>query len=407
MTNSGAGWLLMLAIVVLGGASTALASKLRITRRQLRAVLASAGEGRTVGSEPMAPPSAAAGNPEATDRRDQALLSGAFDVHGDGVMVVDADAKPVLVNAEGERYRDARYSDVLAQDAVQELLRRALQGERGESELSLFGPPQRVLSLVAGPIRDADEIVGAAAVIRDVTEARRTDMIRRDFVAAVSHELKTPIGALSLLAETMSASDDAQVVVQLADRIGQEAERLSQIIDDLLDLSIVESQDRPRREPAALHLLVQDAYEQVRSSADAAGVPIVISPIDASLDLECDRGQLVSAIRNLLDNAVKYSETGAPVEVSAGPADGSVTIAVRDHGIGIPRHDLERVFERFYRVDRARSRATGGTGLGLAIVRHVAVAHGGDVTADSVEGEGSVFCLTLPRFVESRLFRAS
>jgi two-component system sensor histidine kinase SenX3 len=231
--------------------------------------------------------------------------------------------------------------------------------------------------------------------------------VRRDFVANVSHELKTPIGALSLLAETMAVGDDSPVNSQLADRVQREANRLGRIVDDLLDLSLIEAQERPTREPVPVHVVLHEAAERVRGAADAVGIPLNVAPVATDLVVAGDRSQLVSAVTNLLDNAVKYSEPGEPVEVDATVVDGSVCVTVRDHGIGIPSRDLERIFERFYRVDRARSRATGGTGLGLSIVRHVAQAHGGDVTVESIEGEGSTFRLRVPLPSSKKLSEAS
>jgi two-component system sensor histidine kinase SenX3 len=239
-------------------------------------------------------------------------------------------------------------------------------------------------------------VIGAVAFVRDISELRRVESVRRDFVANVSHELKTPIGALSLLAETMAVGDDSPVNSQLADRLQREANRLGRIVDDLLDLSLIEAQERPTREPVPLHVVLHEAAERVRGAADAVGIPLSVAPVATDLVLAGDRSQLVSAVTNLLDNAVKYSEPGEPVEVDATVGDGSICISVRDHGIGIPSRDLERIFERFYRVDRARARDTGGTGLGLAIVRHVATNHRGEVRVVSQEGQGSVFTLRLP-----------
>jgi two-component system sensor histidine kinase SenX3 len=239
-------------------------------------------------------------------------------------------------------------------------------------------------------------LIGAAAFVRDVSELRRVESVRRDFVANVSHELKTPIGALSLLAETMAAGGDSPVNSQLADRVQREANRLGRIVDDLLDLSLIEAQEAPIREPVPVHVVLHEAAERVRGAADAVGIPLSVSPVATDLVVTGDSSQLVSAVTNLLDNAVKYSEPGDSVEVEATVVDGNICISVHDHGIGIPARDLERIFERFYRVDRARSRATGGTGLGLSIVRHVAQAHGGDVTVESTEGEGSTFRFRLP-----------
>jgi two-component system, OmpR family, sensor histidine kinase SenX3 len=220
--------------------------------------------------------------------------------------------------------------------------------------------------------------------------------MRRDFVANVSHELKTPIGALGLLAETMAGEEDAEMLRRLAGRVLHESERLERTVEDLLDLSILEAQESPEREMIAFDRLMADAAERMASTADAAGTPIELTEPAGDILVACDRRQVTSALFNLLDNAVKYSEEGGKVEFSAQVEGFSVAICVRDHGIGIPSRDKERIFERFYRVDRTRSRATGGTGLGLAIVRHVAGNHHGEVAVESQEGVGSTFRLRLP-----------
>jgi two-component system sensor histidine kinase SenX3 len=199
-----------------------------------------------------------------------------------------------------------------------------------------------------------------------------------------------------VLAEAIAGGSESEITTQLADRMVSESERLARIVEDLLDLSIVEAQERAGREPLPVTALVGDAVDQVRWAAEAKGIAIDARNVPSDLRVDCDRRQVVSAIFNLLDNAVKYSEAGEPVEVTAERRDDRAAIAVRDHGIGIPSRDLERIFERFYRVDRARSRQTGGTGLGLAIVRHTAQAHGGEVTVESHEGEGTTFTLFLP-----------
>jgi two-component system sensor histidine kinase SenX3 len=314
----------------------------------------------------------------------------------DGVVIVDAQGREVLRNKAGERFRHARHADALVEEALRELLEPALAGAPGERELQLFGPPREVLEVRAAPLRRGAAVIGAVGFVRDVSELRRVESVRRDFVANVSHELKTPIGALALLAETMASGEGSPVNTQLTDRVQHEAGRLARIVDDLLDLSLIEAQEAPSREPVPVHVVLHEAAERVRGAADAAGIPLSVPPVATDLVVNGDRSQLVSAVANLLDNAVKYSERGEPVEVEATAAEGIICISVRDHGIGIPTRDLERIFERFYRVDRARSRATGGTGLGLSIVRHVAQAHGGDVTVESIEGEGSTFRLRLP-----------
>jgi two-component system sensor histidine kinase SenX3 len=326
----------------------------------------------------------------------QHWLVGALDQASDGIVVVDRIGREVLRNAAARTFHGARHGDVLAEDAMQELFERALLGHVGERELQLYGPPRQVLQLRAYPLYSSGEVIGAVAFSRDVSEARRVESVRRDFVANVSHELKTPIGALGLLAETMAASDDPAVMQQLGERVVREADRLANIVDDLLDLSLIEAQESTTRESVSVSTLVWEAVDRMRSVAETAAVPLHVSPEPPDLHLHCDHRQLRSALVNLLENAVKYSEPGQAVEIGAWRDDAGVSFVVRDHGLGIPTRDIERIFERFYRVDRARSRDTGGTGLGLAIVRHVAQAHGGDVSVESVEGEGSVFTLSIP-----------
>jgi two-component system sensor histidine kinase SenX3 len=326
----------------------------------------------------------------------QHWLLAALDEATDAIVVVDRIGREIVRNAPARRFDGARHGEVLAQDAVDELLHAALDGVTSQRELQLYGPPRQVLQLRSFPLRRDGEVVGAVAFTRDVSEARRVESVRRDFVANVSHELKTPIGALGLLAETMAATDDAKVVQQLADRVVREADRLSRIVDDLLDLSQIEAQEAPSRAPIPVRLLVSETIDLVQAAADLAEVPIRITPEPPEIELACDRRQMRSALMNLLDNAIKYSGPHQAVEIGARVVGDRLALVVRDHGIGIPTRDLERIFERFYRVDRARSRETGGTGLGLAIVRHVAQAHGGDVMVDSREGEGSTFTIQVP-----------
>ena len=332
----------------------------------------------------------------ASAERERDRLALALDDVRDGVIVVDVDGRVIFHNVAAGRFQDARRSEAMAEDLIGRLLERALQGESAELELPLFGPPREVLLIQALPLERGGARVGAAAIVHDITELRRVESVRRDFVANVSHELKTPIGALGLLAETIPETDDPAVVRGLSQQILREADRLARIVDDLLDLSFVEAQEAPTREQVPVHVLVEEALERVQPLAIARGIPLHEEPIPEDLVVACDPGQVVTALTNLLDNAIKYSDEHARVEVVARRDADHAAIEIRDHGIGIPTKDLERVFERFYRVDKARSRSTGGTGLGLAIVRHVAQAHGGDVTVISQEGEGSTFRLSLP-----------
>ncbi|KMS68956.1 histidine kinase [Streptomyces viridochromogenes] len=256
-------------------------------------------------------------------------------------------------------------------------------------------------------------------LVEDLTEARRIEAVRRDFVANVSHELKTPVGALSLLSEAvMDASDDPEAVERFAGRMQIEATRLTSLVQELIDLSRVQNDDPLEdAEPVRVDELVAEAMDRCRHAAgtkqitmasnvwtpegpDQSGGGRRAGEAGEALSIWGNRGQLAAALGNLVENAVNYSPARTRVGIAArrisAPGGDLIEIAVTDQGIGISDKDKERIFERFYRVDPARSRATGGTGLGLAIVKHVAASHGGEVTVWSSEGQGSTFTLRLP-----------
>jgi two-component system sensor histidine kinase SenX3 len=238
-------------------------------------------------------------------------------------------------------------------------------------------------------------------LVEDLTEARRIEAVRRDFVANVSHELKTPVGALSLLSEAvMDASDDPEAVVRFAGRMQIEATRLTSLVQEIIDLSRVQNDDLlDDAEPVAVDDLVAEAVDRCRHQANTKQITMATGTTP-DLYIWGNRGQLAAALGNLVENAVNYSPARTRVGIAGrriGASGGDlIEIAVTDQGIGISEKDRDRVFERFYRVDPARSRATGGTGLGLSIVKHVAASHGGEVTVWSAEGQGSTFTLRLP-----------
>ena len=205
-------------------------------------------------------------------------LRAALDEASDAIVVVDRIGREILRNGAARSLEGARPGEVLADDAIGELLAQAILGISSERELQLYGPPRQVLQIRAIPLRRGGEVVGAVAFSRDISEARRVESVRRDFVANVSHELKTPIGALGLLAETLAATDDVGVVQQLADRVVREADRLARIVDDLLDLSTIEAQEAPTREPLPVPILIAEAVDLVQAAAAAAGVPLLIAP---------------------------------------------------------------------------------------------------------------------------------
>ena len=456
---------------------------------------------------------------------DAIRLRRSLDTLTQGVVLCDENGTVIYRNGRANALMVSRHGDALAAQAVTEVLEDAWHEGSAERTLDLYGPPRRTLQVRARQIDDGRRPLGVIALIEDISERRRLEEIRRDFVANVSHELKTPMGALGLLAETLVSEPDPQVAQRLAGRIHNEAFRVSRIIDDLLDLSRIESEEAPPREPVLVNLVMADAIERVRATADQRGIEIVLHEPSPPVAVMGDRRQLVSAMHALLENAITYSydnskvvvtgavqrsnpnlehpavvgsfgdpcaepETGETPAVSAGEADSepadaepdkegpvepvftpeileqvttlgestygpqdatpadttptdatvvatattatassstapavppgdtagtvpadpgaaatpnwrieerdNVRLSVQDHGIGIPARDLDRIFERFYRVDHGRSRDTGGTGLGLSIVRHVANNHQGWVDVESREGEGSTFTLVLP-----------
>ncbi len=324
-----------------------------------------------------------------------------------GLVLCDESGGVIFRNTQAEQLMASRYGDAIAAQAVTGVLTEGWTSGAAERTIEIYGPPRRTLTIRSSVIDDGRRPLGVLAIIEDISERRRLEDIRRDFIANVSHELKTPIGALGLLAETLQFERDPEVANRLAQRINSESFRVNRIIEDLLDLSRIESEGSPSREPVPVSLFVADAIERIRTSAEQHEVTLDFVEPDNNFVVVGDRRQLVSAVHALLENAVVYSPEGGSVDVSIERIDATlddegetvgpfVHVNIKDEGVGIPSKDLERIFERFYRVDPGRARETGGTGLGLSIVRHVAQNHGGNVLVDSREGEGSNFTLELP-----------
>ncbi len=285
--------------------------------------------------------------------------------------------------------------------ALARQVRRDGEIREGEIDLSVGGLVGRTTSFA---VRVAPLGVGVGdgglvlLLVEDQTERRRVEEVRRDFVANTSHELKTPVGALALLAETVEdAADDPEAVRRFAGRMRQEANRLTNLVQDMITLSRIQAAEPiPDPAPVDLDIVVAEALDRGRMKATSRGIELA-STGKRGLSVQGDEELLVTALRNLLDNAVAYSPEKTKVIVATEAVGREIVdLSVTDQGIGIPERDLERIFERFYRVDPARSRVTGGTGLGLAIVKHVTAAHGGKVTVTSKEGAGSTFTLRLP-----------
>ena len=321
---------------------------------------------------------------------DEQLLS-AFDFLPIGVVISRTGSNNLLRNKIAREITGVRHVDVLVDEAVELLVKETLAvGEQSKS-FQVAGPPVRYFNLNAQKLDD----VGVVVTIEDTTDRVRIDTVRTDFVANLSHELKTPIGGIAALGDTMMDETDPLVMRQLAERIVRESFRMAGIVDDLLDLSRIEFGSSSEWGRVDISSVVREVVALLKDNALRRNVELLISG-QSDAEVLGDRSQLVSAFSNLVENAIKYSEPNHSVKIVETVAQDSVSVAVIDQGLGIAPKDHERIFERFYRVDRARSRSTGGTGLGLSIVRHVVDNHGGKIEVHSHEGEGATFTVVLP-----------
>ncbi len=349
---------------------------------------------------PPAPsPAAADGMPSAAAASSApAWFADVLDVLRGGAVVLDADDVVVLANPAARSLGLVRGRRLVVPELARVVRDCRSDGEQRVVELGLRGG-SRIGATTAVHARIARLGDGRHVTLlaEDVSEARRVDAVRRDFVANVSHELKTPVGAMSLLAEALvDAADDPDAVRRFAARVQHESTRLTRLVQELIDLSRLQgAYPLPGAERVSVDAIVAEALDRNRLVAAARSVELVAGG-EPGLVVRGSEPQLVTALSNLLANAVAYSHEGGRVAVGVRRGEDVVEIRVTDAGIGIPERDLDRVFERFYRSDPARSRETGGSGLGLAIVKHVAGNHGGSVSVWSVEGEGSTFTLRLP-----------
>src|ERR1700691_595462 len=310
---------------------------------------------------------ASAGETVADASADAIRLRRALDSLIQAVIVCDEHGETVFRNTRAIALMGNRHSDAIAVQAVDELLQTTVPGTSEERTLELYGPPRRTLVVRSQSIDNGQRALGTIAVIDDVSDRRRLEEVRRDFVANVSHELKTPMGAIGLLAETLLEENEPAISQRLAQRIHTEAFRISRIIDDLLDLSRIESEESPPRELVLVNLVMAEAAERVRAAADQRSVDVKLDEPSPPIAVLGDRRQLTSAVYNLLENAVKFSYEGGTVHCVGKAEAEEVVLTVSDKGVGIPARDLDRIFERFYRVAQGRSRNSGGTGLGLSI----------------------------------------
>jgi two-component system, OmpR family, sensor histidine kinase SenX3 len=337
-------------------------------------------------------------------------IAAVLSVLSSSAVVIDSDDHVLRASAAARSFGLVKGDQLMVGEllALARQVRRDGEIREGEIEVSgtKLGGRTTNFAVRVAPLGSA---VGGGGLVlllaEDQTESRRVEEVRRDFVANVSHELKTPIGALALLAETVEdAADDPEAVRRFAGRMRQEATRLTKLAQDLIILSRIQAAEPiPDPIPVDLSIVVAEALDRCRMKASAHGIELAATT-DPGLVVMGDEDLLVNALRNLLENAVAYSPEQTRVVVSTKRVGSdSAEVSVADQGIGIPQRDLERIFERFYRVDPARSRATGGTGLGLAIVKHVTAAHGGEIKVWSKEGAGSTFTLCLPVKTRARI----
>ena len=334
----------------------------------------------------------------------------------DGLLVLDGRGTLTLVNPAAERFFGIvapfvighRLIEVFRHFELDALVRQAERERRPYTrEIELHHPEHRLLRVQANPVSGPrGEFLGVVVVAQDVTDQRRTDMVRREFVANVSHELRTPLTSVRALAEALAggAAQDPAAGPRFLERIIAEIDRLALLVNDLLDLSAIESGSaKLEMEAVPVGEVIEDVVTKFRPMADRRRIALRGNGARGALGglhAWADRARVTQAVTNLVDNAIKYTPDGGTVTVEGEPRDGMVAISVADTGIGIAPEHLPRIFERFYRVDRSRSRALGGTGLGLSIVKHIATSHGGDVEVKSVEGRGTRFSLLLPRAPE-------
>lgn len=334
------------------------------------------------------------------------LPDGVSDVLGvlaSTAVVVDVSDIVVSASPSAAAYGLVRRNGLVHED-IRRLVRMVRDDHGIREEILLIGrgsldrpggspADQLVMGVRVAPLGERHVLV----LVQDRTHEQRVEKVRRDFVANVSHELKTPVGGLSLLAEAvLDAKDDPVAVERFASRMQVEARRLSRLVTDIVDLTRLQVADS-LHEPAPVDVaaVVREAVDSLAVAADAKGIALD-TVIGTGLRTFGDEDLLVTAVRNLVTNAVNYSDPGTRVAIRAHLRDETVEIVVADHGQGIPPAEQDRIFERFYRIDPARSRATGGTGLGLSIVKHVCAIHGGAVSVWSQEGKGSTFTIRLP-----------
>ncbi len=336
--------------------------------------------------------------------RQDAILSSMME----GVIAVDADGRLLSINRAAcellkapEKYEGKLFHEIIRNSALHKFIDGILEDKKTiEKELAFFDEDSRQLYVRGTVLNDPEGgCIGALIVMNDITRLKRLENMRSEFVSNVSHEIKTPLTAIKASVETLLEPGlNNEEMGNLLKIIGRHTDRLTSIVEDILSLSKLEQekgQDATRFSEALLENVINAAVADCRVKAEAKGISLLVN-CNSSIVARMDSSLMEQAVVNLVDNAIKYSDDKGSVEVGAGREDGKILISVKDHGCGIPQEHLPRIFERFYRVDRARSRKLGGTGLGLSIVKHIANVHGGRVEVESAVGKGSRFTIILP-----------
>jgi len=344
---------------------------------------------------------------EQENNRIRAILNSMIE----GVIAMDEDTRILSLNPTAESIFNITHANVLNKlflevfpnNDIAEVITQVLnKGEFVSKELSLVWPVQKVFQVNASPIFESGKISGCLLVTHDITEIRRLEIMRRDFVANVSHELKTPLTSIKGFVETLleGALEDKENSVNFLKIINSHADRLNTLINDLLDLSHIESNTvKLKVESFNLAQLVSQVISGFRAQIKKKAVEISFSLLD-ELELFADKSKIEQVLTNLINNAIKYNKENGFVKIYTEELPDKLKIIIEDSGPGIPARDIPRIFERFYRVDKARSRELGGTGLGLSIVKHIVELHSGGVGVESTEGFGSKFWFTIPKVVK-------
>jgi two-component system phosphate regulon sensor histidine kinase PhoR len=325
----------------------------------------------------------------------------------DGILVIDGEGKVIMINQAAEKIFQLSpdkalghtFIEVVHDHEIDDILQRCLNTREQQTGLVEIEPGKQFLGVIATPLNGQS---GSVVLLQDLTKLRRLETVRRDFISNISHELRTPVASLKVLAETLQggAVDDPTVAKDFLNRINIETDRLAQMVNELSELSRIESGEVSLEvAPIDIGEVVARAVERLKAQADRAGLSLV-TDIPSSLPKAlADKERVEQVLINLLHNAIKFTPSGGRINLSAKIEGNNIQVSVADTGVGIPADDLPHIFERFYKADKAR--AGGGTGLGLAIAKHVVEAHGSKIWAKSIEGKGSIFTFTLPLAIRS------